>query len=36
MFFVSGVIILLDVDTSLIVDFIPDAFERSALTWRTP
>ena len=34
--FLATSLILLDVDTSLIVDFIPDAFERSALTWRTP
>jgi len=34
--FLATSLILLDVDTSLIVDFIPDAFQRSSLTWRTP
>ena len=31
--FLATSLILLDVDTSLIVDFIPDAFERNSLTW---
>ena len=34
--FLATSLILLDVDTSLIVDFIPDAFERSSLTSRMP
>ena len=34
--FLATSLILLDVDASLIVDFIPDAFQRSSLTWRTP
>jgi hypothetical protein len=34
--FLATSLILLDVDTSLIVDFIPDAFERGSLTSRMP